>query len=1085
MARYCRKCGAALRENSQFCPSCDAKQGGSLSPGISDSGKTARSKAEPAKKPKERKTSGGINLLLTIALIIETGIAGFVCPGFLKKDRKDPGTSNPPSVTQPTAKPQAMTAGNEKESESYPEWEWKSDPVDETPLPGIHLSAEKDQLYEDTKIVITPVEELTERIASFDETLREEDQYIVSLFEVNAGLEEGEVLPGEYQIDIDLEELGIPESLYEDIRIVRLEDNDVISELVSQRNGKTITYRSDKNCIISVVVWTAVGITIVGTLRYMYLSEVKTKEGYYGKTGYGTAEGDTEWGTYSIKWKTSHIDPEYEEKTERLAEIEERLKTEAQEEFDAEEKLYKESYGSLYWMFHKNLSVAERIKEKQKTDKEYLEVQQSIKLPEGIQAIADRIDTAFRFLGDRQRVKMPKHRVEFMVKPKDKDDNLGGAVSTKFLKTYIDIMVKDPEDLTSESLSAVEFRDNLLLTITHELFHVCQERYHYLGKISDSNKFDEMTAVVMESDAKEYYQLYDIITTDPKITDHDYWCTLINPIDSDLPGHNIQDSGGIKEALNYNHKFLQDEGYLLSDFVQYLRGAVKYVSVGRIMRTRSCYKKPLISKILMASFEIPQEELDTHFRLWCMKNREGFDKSFKTDTAAELMNVQYEKIDLKENGGEHVSFLSANPVQVAALVESIEESYAAVYSAPLRRFRGPAEAFAILVITDEGAKEEHPEVNIVPIENYKALSSGAYIEPKIRPGDGKAGRRDFAIIEIYGPEGKKNPYGKTGYTVYAVCAPEKPELIQNENAMVIRLPQPAGAAKDGAIDGLTITIKNEENKSFAIDVPKEKLGTAVNAELDQVKPSDRDSYDLSVTIAEYVYGLDGSKLYMPSSKPATLSVVPGDETVFSNLTVQSDSFSHLQSSYYTLDQDKDSDHESWTVDRAPGGCVIRIRGDEVIAELAGYTWKASGYDKEDTKLNADIEFGRDGFTVKGHIVNRGADWIGAEITEAPSVIHAYANVRTTEVEIAGSEHTYTEYRSRNSYEMRDFDLYYDTLVSGSSGIQLRLDGSGNLVSASVTLNGTKRTDSEESSSEGKSYSDSAEQSGWGTVELIP
>ena len=64
-----------------------------------------------------------------------------------------------------------------------------------------------------------------------------------------------------------------------------------------------------------------------------------------------------------------------------------------------------------------------------------------------------------------------------------------------------------------------------------------------------------MTAVMLEADARAYYQLYDHITTTPKQTEREYWCTLICPIDGTPYGHT-----GANEKEDRKN-FLQSQGY--------------------------------------------------------------------------------------------------------------------------------------------------------------------------------------------------------------------------------------------------------------------------------------------------------------------------------------------------------------------------------------------------------------------------------------------------------------------------------------------------------------------------------------------
>jgi len=367
-------------------------------------------------------------------------------------------------------------------------------------------------------------------------------------------------------------------------------------------------------------------------------------------------------------------------------------------------------------------------------------------------------------------VKMPKFRLEFLIKKGSSPSELGSKSETNLIQTYIDLMVISPEIMTEQSSEAEKYRDNLLLTITHELFHVCQDRYH-LGLLTDSTRFDEMTAVMLEADARAYYQLYDHITTTPKQTEREYWCTLICPIDGTPYGHT-----GANEKEDRKN-FLQSQGYLLSSLAEYIRDKTGIkIGAGDILRARSYLSKPTISGILMKAFGIPVDEFDMHFRLWCIDNRDRFKISIETDTQKEYKDPQYPVYELVP--GSHVHFNFATQGK---------------YSAPVRHVHTTKEPCAMLMIPDAGAGKM-TSFNLSPAGSVIRTKKGTYEAPVILSKTGAAANQDHCYVEIYGNTDSKT-FGEIGYTVWAIGAVLPPKLSVNDTHLFVTLPEPMDPEK--------------------------------------------------------------------------------------------------------------------------------------------------------------------------------------------------------------------------------------------------------------------------------------------------
>ncbi len=1046
MAKFCKNCGKPIIEGDRFCESCGAQIGGT-SPSASDN--TVKKILAPSNSNGKKSSKTSLfSVVLAVTLLIEAVVAAFWYPGFLKTDTTGGGSQEENIVNNVVV---ADDRGLSDEIPEITEPVYHSDPVDITPMEGLHVTAEANVLYEDTKLTVTPITEMSDYIAELDETLQEEGKYLFSMWEVDAGLEEGQVLPGEYKVSLDLEKMGVPESLYDYVCFIRVDDNGNMTELVSQVEGKTAFYYSDNNSIIIACVKIA-AVGIVGAAAFavgLYLNERSAKYSYYGYASRGYLEGNTEWGDYSVVWSAYEMDPDLSDKKDRLIQEEERLKQKAQEEYNKEEKLKKDTYGSLYWLFHKNLSVAERLKELKETDAQYQEIVNQIKLPDSIVEVANRIEIAFEYLATQAIFKMPKHRVEFFVKKKDKKDkdNLGGAQNGILIKTYVDIMIPHYYLMLDDDYESVEFRDNLLLTITHELGHVCQDRYH-IGIMTDDNRFDEMVILVLESDAKKYYKEEGIITTDPKLTPCTNWATMICPIDQYVSGHNWS-----LNLLDNKHKFMQNQGYLLSTFVQFLRGkSIVEVEPRVLMRNRAYASKPDIQKVLMSSFKLSEKDFDKYFREWCVSDRMTFRSSATGDTGEVYAGARYDPMEIKYNTGEHFALKPKGH-----------------FSAPVRTFFPGEESAAVLLVYDKDLEKKHPEANIVFCENYKKTTNGAYIPAVLKP-NGKPLFSSYNVIEVYGEYGKSTTFDGIGYTVYAITQPAQPTVTQDDIKLTIKLPKPVGAAADGAIDGIQVNITNDEKKTSVITVEKDKLGTEFSVYLSDVMPKGKNTGKLTVTLQEFVLDSEHNRLFMPASDPVEINVGSTD-IIASGLVLERDSLSGLGGSILDLVNSHD---DISNADPMPSDNTLHIEGDTMTLKLCGYNWKISGHDVEDKKVCGNASFNRSEIELKGEVVKRDEEDIRCVLTESPGEVSSSMLYHGTEREKKGDNIRYYDADLDERHTLRNIETNQNIRKSDyGSYVDIHLE-KGNVTEVYVHLYGTHAYNIT-ASEDGQSGSDSGEE----------
>ncbi|MBQ1878214.1 MAG: hypothetical protein II161_05285, partial [Erysipelotrichaceae bacterium] len=137
-----------------------------------------------------------------------------------------PAEPTPSEPVEPTGADWRTTAREmSDEIVELPAWPYDSPAVDFVPSEGIRITAEAGSLYDDTVITMAPVSEDSERLIQIAEEFKEIGEPLVAAWEVHAGLEEDEVLPGEYTVSIDLTTLGIDETLWPAIRLYRLSDD--------------------------------------------------------------------------------------------------------------------------------------------------------------------------------------------------------------------------------------------------------------------------------------------------------------------------------------------------------------------------------------------------------------------------------------------------------------------------------------------------------------------------------------------------------------------------------------------------------------------------------------------------------------------------------------------------------------------------------------------------------------------------------------------------------------------------------------------------------------------------------------------
>ena len=882
MANFCMKCGARLQPGSRFCMQCgtpvadlsrdvritedgkgglkiEAPEGSTVK--ISDpvppaEKKKTRSRAakkpetkKPAIPPAQKKSSGkGSSKALIVLLAAVLGFTAFVKPGFLvdkgKPDYESTTIGSHSGGSTSTTKPQAETP--RELSEEVPEFRedtGSSPAIDADVADGVHVTAAAGAFDKPTEITFTPVDENDPAVIAADEMLKEEGLYAVAAWEVNAGLADDEQMPGQYEVAIDLDTLDIDPVFYDCLQVVRVNEAGEYYAYRTQREGNTLRYSSNQNsltcvCIISGAVLIFAELEYIQRNKY-YIQRAGSLKNDVSATDFFKRQvlklqGSNDYASWVIEWRMDDIDPALADKVARIAQIQAAAQAEAEE--------YRKTLG-IFSRLRENYHVEEYYRQELEGNAEYKRLLKELEMPEIIEYINECIDLSFKYLAEQEKVRMPLHEVPFKIMNTGGD--LAHAVTSKASLSYVEV------NIGNVNRDIREDRDDLLLTITHEAFHICQNMYRLpVDWITDDTRFDEMVVIMVESNAKQWYQDKAYIITDPKTTDINNWATLRLSADSAARGIEGED-------LN---RLLINEGYNLGDFLMYLRDECGLkVSPAKIMKARSLITQATTSAPVCAALGISEKDFDQYWRNWLISRRKVISKYvYDQFNGAPYMPVK--RIIVKP-GEEY-------PVKLER-----DASYFLRLRGFMQKTRDTDQP--VLLVPDENIQAVFPEVTLVPAATYYNTKKGVFIPAFV---DYNVAYNWLGIMEIHGAAGKTKTDGDAGYTLYAMDQTKKPVLIDDpDNACFsIRLPELDGLAKKGLIDGWQVTLRTSTGIKASNYPGIEKAGKTLKVHYADIWDKD-DPYkpiDIEVTFTEYVLDTKDVKHLGIVSETAEMTVTP-------------------------------------------------------------------------------------------------------------------------------------------------------------------------------------------------------------------
>lgn len=423
------------------------------------------------------------------------------------------------------------------------------------PVEGLTVSGEENVLSYDGQLRFSDLsdaetKDLCERTAEAGCTM-------IDGWHVEAGIAPDAHLPGQYACSYDLSTLDIPESMYDQVVMLRLADDGTVQRYATERDGAVLSWYSDQNSIvITVIVWgsvAAVELALIGTAALWYKEYEEQVEATGGCTG------TLETPLCNIHYQDTESKEIKEKREKQMRKIEDAAEESARRETGSDliEGLNKSAMEEL------QRRTAVRKQQILDDDEKYqamLEIQNGH--PADVVLLARDYEIARDYLYYHERCPKLSYAPDVIF---IQTLSAEGLASTPFVRqSYLLLKRYNPStgahvqksagywDLYDDIVSS-EYADKYLTTITHEQYHLIQNT-KLTAQLPTNQKFFEMSAYVIELHCADYFKSISYIKSHAADIGKEY-DTYAYPMDA----------GSLSPSDN-NIRFQTDAGYTLGRF---------------------------------------------------------------------------------------------------------------------------------------------------------------------------------------------------------------------------------------------------------------------------------------------------------------------------------------------------------------------------------------------------------------------------------------------------------------------------------------------------------------------------------------
>ena len=731
------------------------------------------------------------------------------------------------------------------------------------PIEGITISAEENALDKDRTFTIKPVSNRTWKKSCKKVEEAAPWQTPILCFDLDAGMEPDDIMPGVFNVAIDLDKLGIPESLRDRMSVWRDGGDDVYEYTSWVENGK-LCFNSDQNC--SIVLAIPVGIATLAAVWYgtesfqkrlsalglyeyfffqhddLVIHEVKDKNGdFILFFRFGDTEEADRFESYKL-----HADlykTEYE-----------KLKHQADEIYKRRvDKKYKKELGDMnFWQKLVGSTAAyNRAKEAVdhvfildslcKQDDDLQRYERNMALPPSIQDIEHYLKISNSYFTEYQQMKPQTRTIEVYLTSKDYTRGGNAFIYNALLQNpymivnYLMLWADNPQ----RTYSKIGRSEQLLLTLNHELYHHRQKitknmDYRTMETTAPYNEYaaawyffkkGEMKTNLLAKDEKTKAFAEKYVTTSPR-NRYDIFGAPFN--------HNSTDADVI---------------YVYADFMDFLQqktthSDTTFLGCGTIV---SLYHNIFShKKNYMRWFSIDDEKVfDDYLREFCFTNAKKIwleHSKTLTDPAYKLQDLEVTKdkpfVAVRTDKGE---------LMMRSLYVSSGIGNSPRFNAFIVRDKGYSEEdLAFIGTWDEFAKDEKG--------NYKKTATGDYFE----------GNESIYWLGYFNV-----PNPSLRFTVVAYFQPDAPRIWRvKKDVLTYIIPKPVKALRrNHYITGAEVTYTDKDGNTLTSVIALNDFGKKIKWEIPGCS-GDNSAFSLSY---HWFYDLDDENTCVSPESEKTIN----------------------------------------------------------------------------------------------------------------------------------------------------------------------------------------------------------------------
>lgn len=721
------------------------------------------------------------------------------------------------------------------------------------PIEGIQISAGENALDYNRDFSLTFADE-----ATYDRVSRHlVDNYGVKpllAMELDAGLQPEEVLPGTFQMALDLKKMGIPECLYDRVKVYRTVEMDGKTQSYEYStdvdHSGMLTLSSSQNCCIFVALGTAA--VFYGLRSFVHTAQEFDTRNYFGWNWDPTTLAvpwDDPYGDFTLIFRFKDTErygsyQAYVDNEKRAMEIIDELYEQTEAEY--ERRVNRQATGKedlwwwdkLYYSKERDAAKATILKEaifeelRDKNDElKALEAHPDSQLPASIQYIIEAIQMSNRYLSEVQKLQKLNYRMDIFLVGSDvigKDN--GRAVKRVGGQAFLLINYQRMFE-GNHFMDTPGKGQSCLLSIAHELFHARQQTNYCAIKMGMYAA--ESTAAVLETDAMYHFIGKGQVKVDPK-NKADLARVELSPRTTYYAFSQPLDRIGVTDR--YYIDDLMTPSRLWGKTVKSLTDAsdVGYTLGSVIEAMRESIGKP---NLLMKPFVLSYSKWGGTFSTWIKKSIGMTDAQFdagwvyfflrnaeRIQKAQETMSMQDKEDRLFRDSWERdCNLTESNPIY--KLDTKKENWYVQTYNinsvsktkTPFSVFiecRGAAPSPYVYHFITENKFQNWEDKNKEP------LSPQVYLN---------AGVNRYHLAQVVTSFKNSDPGHPGKYYIVALFAPDAPDItkVKDDHISFILTKPSRDLTKNKLVTGAVVTYTDKNGNTQTLDVNPKQFGKRV------------------------------------------------------------------------------------------------------------------------------------------------------------------------------------------------------------------------------------------------------------------